>query len=66
MKTPRTFGQLMDYAEAARFLGVPKGTLYAWVNGKQIPHIRLSGRTVRFDRKDLERWLAEHHVLEEE
>ena len=54
--------ELKTYREAARYLGLPIGTLYAWVYEKRIPHIRLSGRTVRFRVADLDAWLAKHRV----
>ena len=48
---------LMTYREAAGYLSVPVGTLYAWVHEKRIPHVRLSGRTVRFKRGQLDEYL---------
>lgn len=40
--------------EAARFLGVSPQTVYLWVERKQIPHLRVMGRNIRFLRADLE------------
>ena len=34
--------------EAARFLGVSPQTVYAWVERRQIPHLRVMGRNIRF------------------
>ncbi len=53
---------LMTYDEVAALLGVPKGTLYAWVHDRRLPHIRLGPRLVRFSRKALAAWLAERAV----
>lgn len=53
---------LIPYAEAAQVLGVPISTLYTWVARRQIPHVRLSNRVVRFDRDVLESWLDESSV----
>ena len=53
---------LLDYAAAAEFLGMPRGTLYNLVWEKRIPHIRLSARTVRFDRATLADWLDRRRV----
>ena len=39
---------LLSYSAAAAYLSLPVGTVYALVNQKRIPHIRLSGRLVRF------------------
>lgn len=52
----------LSYAEAAHFIGVPIGTLYAWVKRQQIPHLRLGPRLVRFCRQDLEVWLRERAI----
>ena len=40
--------------EAARFLGVSHQTVYLWVERRQIPHLRVMGRNIRFLRSDLE------------
>ena len=39
--------------EAARFLGVSPQTVYAWVERRQIPHLRVMGRNIRFLKADL-------------
>jgi excisionase family DNA binding protein len=44
--------------QAARFLGVSPQTVYLWVERKQIPHLRVMGRNIRFLRTDLERFRA--------
>jgi len=49
----------LKYIEAAAFLNVPVGTLYAMVSRGTIPHIRISRRLVRFSKKELEQWLKE-------
>lgn len=54
--------RLLTYAEAARLLNLRKGTLYAWVHERRIPHLRLSKRLVRFDEATLHAWLAERQV----
>ena len=40
--------------EAAVFLGVSVQTVYLWVERKQIPHLRVMGRNIRFLKSDLE------------
>lgn len=52
----------LNYKEAAQFLGLPVGTLYALVWREAIPHIRLGGRLVRFSRSELQAWLDSHRV----
>jgi excisionase family DNA binding protein len=39
--------------EAVIFLGVSRQTVYLWVERKQIPHLRVMGRNLRFLRSDL-------------
>ena len=49
--------QMLTYRQAATFLGVPVGTLYAWVHTRAIPHVRLGPRLVRFSRSNLLAWV---------
>ena len=44
--------------EAANFLGVSQQTVYLWVERKQIPHLRVMGRNIRFLKSDLETFRA--------
>jgi excisionase family DNA binding protein len=39
--------------QAAAYLGVSTQTVYLWVERKQIPHLRVMGRNVRFLKSDL-------------
>jgi excisionase family DNA binding protein len=48
----------MSVKEAAKFLGVSPQTVYLWVERKQIPHLRVMGRNIRFLRSDLEPFRA--------
>ena len=43
----------MTVKKAAHFLGVSVQTVYLWVERKQIPHLRVMGRNIRFLRSDL-------------
>ena len=45
--------------QAAVFLGVSPQTVYLWVERKQIPHLRVMGRNIRFLRSDLEPFRAQ-------
>ena len=40
--------------QAAVYLGVSMQTVYLWVERKQIPHLRVMSRNIRFLRSDLE------------
>ena len=44
--------------EAAKYLGVSPQTVYVWVERKQIPHLRVMGRNIRFLRTDLDSFRA--------
>lgn len=52
----------LNYAEAAAYIGVKVPTLRSMVCRKQVPHIRLSGKLVRFDVDELDAWLRAHSV----
>ncbi len=39
-------------------MGVSVQTVYLWVERKQIPHLRVMGRNIRFLRADLESFRA--------
>lgn len=52
----------LSYQEAADFLGLPVGTLYAMVSTKKIPHYRISKRLIRFSEAELQRWTEKHKV----
>jgi excisionase family DNA binding protein len=55
---PRTLQRDPEYPmtvrEAAQFLGVSPQTVYLWVERRQIPHLRVMGRNIRFLQSDLE------------
>ena len=53
---------LITYQEAARILGLPRGTLYALVHQNRIPHVRLGRRLVRFDPQQLKDFVDAHRV----
>ena len=44
--------------QAAQFLGVSPQTVYLWVERKQIPHLRVMGRNIRFLKSDLDSFRA--------
>ena len=48
----------MTVKEASKFLGVSSQTVYLWVERKQIPHLRVMGRNIRFLKSDLEPFRA--------
>ena len=44
--------------DAAVYLGVSVQTVYLWVERRQIPHLRVMGRNIRFLKADLEPFRA--------
>lgn len=52
----------INYSAAAELLGVGVPTLRSMVHRKQVPHIRMGPKMVRFDRDELEQWLKAHSV----
>ncbi len=44
----------MTVRQAALFLGVSPQLVYLWVERKQIPHLRVMGRNIRFLKSELE------------
>jgi excisionase family DNA binding protein len=45
--------------DAAVFLGVSPQTVYLWVERKQIPHLRVMGRNIRFLKSEVEPFRAQ-------
>lgn len=54
--------KLLTYEQASALLNIPRGTLASMVSRRQIPHVRLGARTVRFHESELLDWLAERRV----
>jgi excisionase family DNA binding protein len=48
----------LNVKEAATFLGVSRQTVYVWVERKQIPHLRVMGRNIRFLKSELDSFRA--------
>lgn len=50
------------YKELADFLKCPRGTVYAKVSRRELPHYRISGRMVRFKKSEILAWMQERQV----
>jgi excisionase family DNA binding protein len=57
-RSPSAEDDPLTVKEAARYLGVSPQTVYLWVERKQIPHLRVMGRNIRFLKSDLETFRA--------
>ena len=47
--------------ELSAYMGTPVATLYTWTHQKKIPHLKV-GRSVRFDRDEINLWLKGRRV----
>jgi excisionase family DNA binding protein len=50
---------LLTVRDAATYLAVSPQTVYLWVERKQIPHLRVMGRNIRFLKSDLQPFRAQ-------
>ncbi|MBU0534126.1 MAG: helix-turn-helix domain-containing protein [Candidatus Omnitrophica bacterium] len=57
--------KLLSITEMAEYLGIRVSTLYSWVSQKRIPYIKL-GRLVRFDLREIDKWLENKTIKERE
>ena len=48
----------LSVRDAAVYLGVSPQTVYLWVERRQIPHLRVMGRNIRFLKSDLKPFRA--------
>ena len=53
--------RLLDIGEVATYTGLSIHTLYTMVSQRRIPFVKL-GRLTKFDRYELDRWIASHSV----
>lgn len=53
--------RLLDIKEVAAYTGLSVHTLYTMVAQRRIPFVKL-GRLTKFDREELDRWIAAHSV----
>jgi excisionase family DNA binding protein len=59
LETPRLPEEYpLTVRQAAKYLGVSPRTVYLCVERKQIPHLRVMGRNIRFLKSDLEPFRA--------
>ena len=58
LPTPAREDIPLTVRDAATYLGVSPQTVYLWVERKQIPHLRVMGRNIRFLKSDLEPFRA--------
>ena len=55
-------GRLLDIDQAAEVLSIHAGTLYRWARAKRVPCIRMGARVIRFDPRELQRFIERSTV----
>lgn len=55
---------LLDYKAVGRMTNLSVGTLRWFVHERRIPFLRFGPRTIRFERRAIERWIAARRVAE--
>jgi excisionase family DNA binding protein len=53
--------RLLNIKEVANYTGLSPHTLYTMVSQRRIPYVKL-GRLTKFDRYELDRWIASQSV----
>lgn len=52
--------RLYKLADAAIYMGIPKGSLYKMAWQKRLPFVVKDGRLLRFDKQGMDNWIEEH------
>ena len=53
--------RMMTAEQLSRYLGVSRQRVYTLTHMREIPHLKI-GRTVRFDRHEIDEWLSAQAV----
>ena len=53
--------RLLTAKQLAGYLSFPLSTIYAMVEQKQIPFRRFGKKIIRFDKKEIDRWIEIHY-----
>lgn len=54
---------LLNYQQAANYIGIHPVTLRRWVSERRVPCVRVAGSTVRFRVEDIESMLNVQEVV---
>jgi hypothetical protein len=60
--TSPTGREILDDAQTADYLQTTERTLRLWRTRLGLPHIRISNKTIRYRRADLDTWLSRRRV----
>jgi excisionase family DNA binding protein len=64
LKPTATKNNIITVTEAAEILCVTVGTIRKWCHYKRMPYYKFGGKSVRFKRDELERWIQTRAVPE--
>jgi excisionase family DNA binding protein len=51
--------KLINVKDLAMYLSLPKSSIYALVQKKEIPFKRIGEKSIRFDLSDINKWIEE-------
>lgn len=51
--------EILSFEDACHFLDLSRSCLYKMVSNKEVPHYKLNGKRVYFEREELKRWLLD-------
>jgi excisionase family DNA binding protein len=54
--------EIFNDEQTAFYLGVESRTLRLWRRTRGLPHIRITGKVIRYRKADLDKWLNQHRV----
>lgn len=57
---------VLCFEDVARLTGMSRSHLYKLTCTHQIPHYKLNGKTLYFDRKEIEAWMKQSRVATEQ
>lgn len=53
--------RLLSVKQLAQYMSLPVSSVYAMVGKKQIPFKRFGKKTIRFDRREIDKWIDGHY-----
>ena len=53
--------RLLTAKQLSVYIGFPLSTIYAMVERGEIPYKRFGKKSIRFDKKEIDRWIDEHY-----
>ncbi len=62
MPAQKTQDDILTDETLAAELHIEPRTLRLWRNKRGLPHIKITSKVIRYRRKDIDSWLAEHRL----